>query len=472
MGLPSVRGRTRPVARAAELASLQVKQSNLRLGLRYIDPHLLNPPKRAIRKHTQRGIKEIAASIEEFGFLSPIVIDADGRIVVGHGRWLAAKILKLAVVPVIDVGHLTGEQLRVYAISDNRLSESSSWNLEQLRVELEDLSTLDVDLALTAFSVKERSLLLAAYRDADGSGATASGSHLDIPRTQEGDVWLLGRHKLICASATDPETYDRLLGSEKAHMVYAGDPPDAFAVQPDGLGALAAIMGSGGGETDQSVVRTLLATSMRLLAQNSTDHAIHFHVSRLERLLDVLAAGQECYGELLNMVISASSNPQAGKLYSRQYVPLIVWRKSPSERRSGTLPLPKRRGRTDLWGSARRPARDSAPGEGFGDDGVPENLIADALRDCSRRGDVLLAPFGDAASLLAAEETGRCARLIVPDPHACRSMIERWQMRTSSSATRTGLKSLQAARSAPIDFVVHFQDAACDRDDAEVGPCK
>lgn len=184
----------------------------------------LVPYARNARTHSPEQVAQIAASIREFGFLSPVVTTKDGTILCGHGRFYAAQKLGLKKIPCIREDHLTEAQRRAYIIADNKLSLNAGWDEEMLRVELSDLKGEDFDVSLTGFDEKELARLFAEEDGAEEDGFDVD-AELEKPCfSKAGDVWHLGRHTVICGDSTKPETYSRLLGKEKVNLVCT-DPP-------------------------------------------------------------------------------------------------------------------------------------------------------------------------------------------------------------------------------------------------------
>lgn len=188
------------------------------------DIDTLVPYARNARTHSPEQVAQIAASIREFGFLSPVVTTKDGTILCGHGRFYAAQKLGLKKIPCIREDHLTEAQRRAYIIADNKLSLNAGWDEEMLRVELSDLKGEDFDVSLTGFDEKELARIFAEEDGAEEDGFDVD-AELEKPCfSKAGDVWHLGRHTVICGDSTKPETYSRLLGKEKVNLVCT-DPP-------------------------------------------------------------------------------------------------------------------------------------------------------------------------------------------------------------------------------------------------------
>ena len=184
----------------------------------------LIPYARNARTHSDAQVAQIAASMREFGFTNPVLIDADDGIIAGHGRVMAARKLKMADVPCIRLGHLNEAQRRLYVITDNKLALNAGWDLPMLSAEFLDLQCLDADLSLTGFSSEEIGALLAK------AGTQGLTDPDDVPEAPEtpiacvGDVWLLGGHRLVCGDCTDPLVVDKALAGVKPHLMVT-DPP-------------------------------------------------------------------------------------------------------------------------------------------------------------------------------------------------------------------------------------------------------
>jgi len=174
----------------------------------------LIPYARNSRTHSPEQVTQIAASIREFGFTNPILIDADGGIIAGHGRVLAARQLGLATLPCLRLGHLSEAQKRAYIIADNKLALNAGWDETLLALELADLKAMDYDLGLTGFDLGEIDELLAGL-DATPEGQTDADAVPEVRAeaiSKPGDVWVLGRHRIMCGDSTDAGSVARLMG--------------------------------------------------------------------------------------------------------------------------------------------------------------------------------------------------------------------------------------------------------------------
>jgi DNA modification methylase len=192
--------------------------------IEYIETEKLIPYARNSRTHSDDQVQQIMGSIKEFGFTNPVLVDGDGVIIAGHGRTMAAQRLGMKEVPCLRLSHLTEAQKRAYIIADNKLALNAGWDDEMLSVELRNLRDEDFDLSLTGFDDAELAALLA---DAVAEGLTDEDAVPEVPEqpvTVEGDVWLLGRHRLMCGDSTSIDAVEKLMGGQKADMVFT-DPP-------------------------------------------------------------------------------------------------------------------------------------------------------------------------------------------------------------------------------------------------------
>jgi hypothetical protein len=208
----------------------------------YKSPAQLKPRRNNPRTHTKKQIQQIAASIKEFGFISPVLVDGADGIIAGHGRVEAAKLIGMTDVPTVRVDHLTPAQIRAYVIADNKLAENAGWDRALLALELKELSVeLNFDVTVTGFEIPEVDLLIQDLNE-DEPDEADEVPELDrsIPAvSRRGDLWCIGNHVLLCGDALDDNNYARLLGAEKAQMVFT-DPPYnvAIAGNVSGLGKI------------------------------------------------------------------------------------------------------------------------------------------------------------------------------------------------------------------------------------------
>lgn len=398
----------------------------------------LLPYVRNARQHSDEQIAQIAASIAEFGFVNPILTGADGVLVAGHGRLAAARKLGLPTVPVVVLDHLTPTQRRALVLADNRLAELATWDDALLRIELEALQDDGFDLDLTGFDADALAELL-ADEEPQIEGRTEDDAAPDVPEepvSRPGDVWRLGPHRLVCGDATTAEAYARLFpDGERADMVFT-DPPYnvnyANSAKDKLRGKHRPILNDALGEGFYDFLFDALALIMA-----HTRGAIYVAMSSSE--LDTLqAAFRAAGGHWSTFIIWAKNTFTLGRSdYQRQYEPILYgWPEGATRHWCGD------RDQGDVW-QIKKPAKnDLHPTM------KPVDLVERAIRNSSRPGDVVLDPFGGSGTtLIAAEKSGRVARLIELDPKYADVIVRRWQDWTGQQATREadGLAFDQAA---------------------------
>ena len=397
------------------------------------------------RQHSQSQVNQIADSIREFGFVTPVVIDDSGHVVIGHGRVLAAKRLRMVRIPVVEIRHLSKAQLKALRLADNRLAQHAHWDerlLGESFLELKEIEA-DFDLSITGFSLPEIDLSLQNLCDTK-SGETEEEleSQTGLPVCQAGELWQLGDHRLHCGDATSETAFDRLMQEEFANVVFV-DPPYNVPVQGhvSGNGKIRhREFAQGAGELSRDEFIQFLNKTCGLLAKHSTDGAIHFVCIDWRHADELLAAGREVYSELKNIVVWVKSNPGMGSLYRSEHELVFVY-KSGTGRHTNNVELGKHgRNRTNVWNydSASVQARKGNNLLALHPTAKPVDLVMDALLDCSHRGDVVLDSFlGSRTTLLAAERTGRICRGIELDPLYVDTAIRRWQNLTGRDAIRS-----------------------------------
>ena len=386
----------------------------------------LLPYIRNARTHSEAQIAQIAASIAEFGFTAPILAGSDGVIVAGHGRLAAARKLGLATVPVVVLEHLTPTQRRALVIADNKIAENAGWDEELLRLELAELQEADFDLALTGFDADEL-LEIMAGEETTSEGNTDEDAAPEVPETpvsKPGDVWIMGQHRLPCGDATDPASYDTLLGTERVAMIFQ-DPPynvDYANTAKDKLrGTNRPILNDNLGDGFQDF---LLAAFKPALAR--CNGAVYVAMSSSE--LDTLqSAFRAAGGKWSTFIIWVKNTFTLGRSdYQRQYEPILYgWPDGATRHWCGD------RDQGDVWHFNKPRVNDLHPTM------KPVELVERAIRNSSRPGDVVLDPFGGSGTtLIAAEKSGRQARLIELDPKYVDVIVRRWQEWSGKQALR------------------------------------
>jgi DNA modification methylase len=404
-----------------------------RLAVTYRAVGDLIPDPRNARTHPKRQIDQLKASIQEFGFTNPILADPEGHIVAGHGRLQAARAMGLTEVPTIILSGLSETQKRALRIADNKIALNAGWDLEILQLELSELASLDVDIdpTLTGFSTGEIDVILTSAGDPDDEVIPPVPT---TPRTKPGDVWILGDHRVGCGDGRDTGFLQRVIGHEARVDAAFLDPP--YNVR---IGGHAVSAGShrefamASGEMSEAEFRSFLADSLGAAARCSRDGAVHFVCMDWRHMDSVPAVGSTIYGELLNLCIWNKSNAGMGSLYRSKHELVFVYRVG-TARHLNMVELGKHgRNRTNVWDYA---SVNSLRGSRREDLALhptvkPTGLVADAIQDVTRRGDLVLDLFlGSGTTLMAAERTGRRFRGLDIDPAYVDVAIERWSART------------------------------------------
>jgi len=378
------------------------------------------------RTHSEAQVAQIAASMVEFGVTNPLLAGSDGVLVSGHGRLLAARTLGLKEVPVVVLDHLTPTQRRALVIADNRIAENAGWDEALLHLELEALLAEDFDLSLTGFDPDDLADLLAG-EETPTEGQTDDDDAPEAPETpvsQPGDVWLLGPHRVLCGDATDPDCYATLLRDEQAAMVVT-DPPYsvnyANSAKDKLRGKHRPILNDNLGDEFGPFLQAALTAMLAHCAG-----AVYIAMSSSE--LDTLqAAFRAAGGHWSTFIIWAKNTFTTGRAdYQRQYEPILYgWPEGVRRHWCGD------RDQGDVW-QIKKPARnDLHPTM------KPVELVERAIRNSSRPGDSVLDPFaGSGTTLIAAEKSGRVARLMELDPRYVDVIVRRWQEWTGKAATR------------------------------------
>jgi DNA modification methylase len=374
----------------------------------------LIPYARNARTHSDAQVAQIAASIREFGWTNPVLVDGGNGVVAGHGRVLAARKLGLGSVPVIELAGLTEPQKRAYVLADNKLA---GWDEAMLGAEVADLVALGVDMDLTGFGVGEVEKLLAGQ--GGPSFPDEAPAPPEDPVTRPGDLWKLGEHRLLCGDATRVEDLQRVLDGGLADMVFT-DPP--YNVAYEGKTAKRLTIANDALGAD---FRAFLEASCRAMLQ-VTKGAVYICMAVSE--VGTLKPAFEAAGGHWSTFIIWSKNTFAlGRAdYQRQYEPMLYgWAKGSDHFWCGA------RDQGDVWEHDRPTKNDLHPTM------KPVGLVERAIRNSSKSRDTILDPFaGSGTTLMAAEATGRRAALVELDPRYCDVILRRWQDGTGKVAQR------------------------------------
>ncbi len=396
----------------------------------------LTPYPKNARTHSKKQLRQIADSIKRFGFTNPILIDGSNTILAGHGRVEAARMLGLGEVPCVRLEHMSVEEKRAYVLADNKLALNAGWDEEILAEELKELLAvdLDFDIGLTGFSIAEIDGLVDGLEPEEPGDPEEDRlpEDDDEARCRPGDIWQLGLHRLICGSSLDMETVAALMAGEKARVVFT-DPP--YNVPIDGH-----VSGSGktkhrefamaSGEMTKDEFIAFLKTAFENLAACSLDGSIHFICMDWRHMDEVLKAGEGIYAELKNLIVWVKDNGGMGTFYRSRHELIFAFKNGTAPHINSFELGQHGRYRTNVWqyrgvNTLRAGRIDELQ---LHPTVKPVQMIADPIKDCSGRGDIVLDLFGGSGStLIAAHKTGRRGYLCELDPVYCDRIIRRWE---------------------------------------------
>jgi len=381
----------------------------------------LVPYARNSRTHSDAQVAQIAASIKEFGFTNPVLIDADGGIIAGHGRVLAARVLKLDSVPCIRLSHLTETQKRAYVIADNKLALNAGWDEDMLRIELEELGEIGFDLDLTGFDADELEALMPVEVP---EGLTDEDAVPEVPAepvSKLGDVWVLGKHRVMCGDSTSIDAVERLMAGQLADQLIT-DPPYNVAYEGKTKKALTIQNDEMGSEDFRQFLRDAFSAANAVMKPGAVFYVWFADVETH----NFTGALQDVEWPLRQMLIWKKQTLVMGrKDYHFKHEPCLY----------GWKP-----GAGHLWASDRkqttilefdRPSRNAEHPTM-----KPVELIQYQVENNTKGSDVVLDLFGGGGStLIACEKTNRQARLMELDPKYCDVIVKRWQEFTGKQAT-------------------------------------
>ena len=392
----------------------------------------LKPYAANARRHPKSQITKLAAAVQEFGFVAPVLVDAESNLLAGHARLEAAKRLRMDSVPTLRVEHLTEQQRRAFIIADNRLSDLAGWDDARLKQELQALVDLDFPVEVIGYETPDLDKLLRVIDEDDEAPEVDQDAPL-VARL--GDLFQLGRHRVYCGDSTLRASYEAVLDRERARLVFT-DPPYNVPIQghvssnrKHGEFAMAS------GEMSQEQFTNFLDRVAEHLGTFSVDGSIHFVCMDWRHMTETLGAARPHY-ELLNLVVWNKDNGGMGSLYRSKHELIFVFKSGKAPHVNNVELGRHGRNRTNVWNypGATSMSKSRAKRLQMHPTVKPVSMIADAILDCSHRDDLVLDPFGGSGStLLAAESTGRRAALIELDPKYVDVILRRYEERTGTS---------------------------------------
>ena len=411
--------------------------------LELLAPSELRPQANNARVHPRKQVQQLARSIERFGFNAPILVDGDNNILAGHGRFEAARQLELETIPVIRLDHLTPLERRAYLLADNRIALSSSWDAELLATEIQTLMDDGFEITDAGFAISEVDDILLAAEEARPSPSQERADRIpDVEEetvTRSGDIWELGRHRLVCGDARDPASYEALLGNERVDLVLT-DPPYNVRIEGNVSGRGAVVHGEfafASGEMTPEAFTNFLAETLGEAASRCRDGAIAFVFMDWRHMGELLAAGMKVFSELKNVCVWNKTNGGQGVFYRSKHELVFVWKVGSGEHVNTFGLGGTGRYRTNVWDYAgvTAPTKTRAEELSMHPTVKPVALLKDAILDCTHRGHIVLDVFGGSGStLIAAQKSGRLARLIEYEPRYCDVILRRYQALTGKPA--------------------------------------
>lgn len=422
------------------MAEIKQSKSLLQVDNTFIKWLLIDSLKtigKQFRRHSKRKIERLVKQLERFKIFIPIVIDANNKIVAGVARFLAAKKLGLEYVPVIQVSHLTPEELEAYKIAENQsVMFDTDWNLPLLKLEFQNFEKIKFDLELTGFEIPEIDVMLRENNEKSDTQDKFIPNELETlvtKRVKFGDIWQLGEHKFLCADSTKIESFEFLLGEEKVNMVLT-DAPYNLAVKN--------IVGNGkikhpefamaSGEMSSEEFTQFLSVVMQNIQKFCLDGAIAEFFMDWRHCQEILNAGK-IFNKLLNICVWNKCQGGMGSFYRSQHEFVFIF-KNGTNSYTNNIQLGKfGRNRTNVWDykGVRVSNPENKDDLKYHPTVKPVKMLEDAILDVSNPNEIVLDCFaGSGSTLLACENTHRCCRAIEYEPHYSDVILYRWQLLT------------------------------------------
>ena len=380
----------------------------------------LLPYIRNARTHSEEQIAQIAASIAEFGFTNPVLIDKDGGIIAGHGRVQAARKLGMSEVPCLRLSHLTKTQTQALVIADNRLALNAGWDAEMLKVEFAELKELGFDLELTGFDADEIAELLAPAPNSGLTDPDDAPPLPDNPVTRPGDVWVMGKHRLLCGDSTSMDDLARLCQDQMVDM-WLTDPPYNVAYEGGTKEKLTIKNDSMGDDQFRQFLRDAYTAADSVMKAGAVFYIWHADSEGY----NFRGAAKDAGWAVRQCLIWKKSSLVLGRQdYQWQHEPCLYgWKE----------------GASHLWASDRKQTTilefDKPSRNGEHPTMKPVALFEYQLLNNTKGGDMVLDSFGGSGTtLIAAEKNGRIARIMELDPKYCDVIVQRWQDFTGQTA--------------------------------------
>jgi DNA modification methylase len=403
-------------------------------NIEYIDPHKLVSSNRPLRHHSTAKLNKLKANLLEFGFVVPLIVDRNNRVIAGEARLALSKTLAMPKVPVIKAKHLNQAQAKAFQIADNKLVELSSWDESALKMAFEEVLTFDdaFELEITGFETAQIDKIFEIDLDADL--LDKSDEVVEAPKkgvSLEGDLWRLGEHMLLCADATDQSAIRSLLADQTIDLTVTDPPynvPINGHVRSKSTTKHREFVKASGEMTDQEF-QLLLSNSLKQIREFSRDGALTYSFMDWRSIEALLRSGRRLDLELINLAVWNKTNGGMGSFYRSQHELCAIFKVGSAAHINNIKLGATGRYRTNVWdypgfnsfGRNRDEALSIHPTV------KPVAMIVDIIKDASRRGDIIFDPFGGSGTtIVAAQRCGRKARLIELDPIYVDTIIKRF----------------------------------------------
>lgn len=413
-------------------------------NMHWIAIDTLKPNARNARTHSAKQIRQIADSIAAFGFLVPILVDESCTILAGHGRYAAAKLRGLKEVPAIEVRGLSKAKKRALALADNKIGENAGWNREILATELPELAELlileSLDISITGFAPVEIDQISTDFEEDSSDPADGVNPQWLATNTvsKAGDLWQLGSHRILCGDAREPDALNRLMGKSHAAMAFLDPPYNVRVCDIVGRGRVKhGEFAMASGELSRTEFVDFLKGALGAAAAVSRDGAVHFVCMDWRHVGELLDAGGDIYGEILNLAVWVKSNAGQGSFYRSQHELVGIFRVGDQPHLNNVELGRHGRSRSNVWHYAGVNTFRAGRLEDLQCHPTvkPIALVCDAMKDCTRRGDIVIDTFsGSGTTMLAAERVGRRAFALEIEPRFVDVAIRRWQAFTRKDA--------------------------------------
>lgn len=399
---------------------------------------------RNARAHSKTQIRQIAESIKAFGFGTPLLVDETLTLIGGYGRLKAAERLNIAEIPAVQLLGLSEAQKRALALADNKSGDNAGWDRARLAIELPDLAELlikeNLDISVTGFSPVEIDQLHVDFEEdsADPGDEIDRGWQMGPVVSQKGILWVLDQHRLLCGDARSKGDLNRLAGSSRAAMAFLDVPYNVRVRSIGGRGRVKhAEFAFASGEMTPPEYVEFLGDALGNATRVSRDGAVHFVCCDWRHVTEIMEAGRLAYGETLNIVVWVKLTPGQGSFYRSLHEFVVVFRAGEAAHLNNIELGRHGRSRSNVWnyrgvntfGAGRMEELRSHPTV------KPVALVADAMRDCTRRRDIVLDTFsGSGTTIMAAERIGRRAYAMDIEPRYVDVAVRRWQAFTGKDA--------------------------------------